>query len=285
VRSGTPDIRKIPVEDGLRLEAWLAGSRVGTATARPVALFENEQLCHIEVGRQHRRAGIGAALWAALDEHVPATEALITRVLHSQPDAVGFVESIGWDLVEHCPAPRVVPASPAWRAWAAGHPAPPGTIVGPSDAVSAEMVDEAFVDWYVWAHEMIGPLRPRDDVARAAAGTAAELDDQVSRLVLRDGRIAAFSLVFDDVSDGLRRVIAETTRVDEPGGTALVAAALAATLDACARRGDPLVELEGRTIDPHLPAVMSTFPPHDTAPMSVVRLHRPSHDAGGAATP
>lgn len=279
------DIRNAPTEAGTRLEAWLAGTRVGAATARPVELFENEQFCHIEVAQQHRRSGIGTALYAALDEHVPPTEALITRVLHSQPEAVGFVESIGSDLVEHCPAPRVVPASPAWRAWAAAHLAPPGTTVEPSDAVSAGQVDEAFVDWYVWAHEMIGPLRPRDVVARAAAGTAAELDHQVSRLVLCAGRIAAFSLVFQDAPDGLQRIIAETTRVEEPNGPSLVAAALAATLEACARRGDELVELEGRTIDPHLPAVLATFPAHDSAPMSVVRLHRPSHDAGGAEAP
>jgi hypothetical protein len=269
------DIRNTSTDADTRLEAWLTGSRMGTATARAVALFEHEQFCHVEVAQQHRRAGIGTALFTALDEQVPRTEALITRVLHSQADAVGFVESIGSDLVEHCPAPRAVPVSPAWRAWAAAHPSPPGTTVKASNAVSAAQVDAAFVDWYVWAHEMIGPLRPRDVVARAAAGTADELDHRVSRLVLRDGRIAAFSLVFHDASDGLQRIIAETPQVDEPDGTALVAAALAATFEACARRGDGLVELEGRTIDPHLPAVLATFPPHDSAPMSVVRLHRP----------
>lgn len=274
MRSGTPDIRESPVEDGLRLEAWLDDACVGAAVARPVALFEGEQFCHVEVDEEHRRSGIGTQLWSALDDRVPADEALITRVLHTDTDARGFAGSIGWDLVEHCPAPRAVPRAAEWRAWARAQPTPAGTVVTATDRVSADRLDDAFVDWYVWAHEMIGPLRPRSVVAAAAAGTAGELDHEVSRVAMRDGRIVALSLLFEAAPDGLQRVIVETTRPDEPDGTALVAATLAATLDACAARGNATVELEGRTIDPHLPVVIATFPPHDSAPMSVVRLHR-----------
>ena len=87
--------------------------------------------------------------------------------------------------------------------------------------------------------------------------------------------VVALSLVFDGPArDGIVRVLAETPRVDEPDGEHLVAAALARTLTLLADRGVRRVELEGRTFDPHLPAVVATFPPHDSNPMSVVRLHR-----------
>lgn len=70
-------------------------------------------------------------------------------------------------------------------------------------------------------------------------------------------------------------MLAETPRIDEPDGPALVAAALAGTIAGLDRRGTRLFELEGRTFDRHLTAVIGTFPPHDANPMSVVRLHRP----------
>jgi hypothetical protein len=269
-----PEIRDVSSDGRVRLEAWLDGVRVGEATARPIELFEHEQFCHVEVDEAHRRAGFGAALYAALDARVPDTEALITRVLHADTAAAAFVDAVGHAVIEHCPAPRAVPTDDAWRAWAAVQPPPPGADVVRSDAVPAEQLDEAFTDWYVWAHTMIGPLRPREVVAAAVAGIAGELDHDVSRLVVREGRVAALSLVSAESWDGVPRILAEATRLDEPDGTPLVAAAVAASLQAFDRRGDALVELEGRTIDPHLSAVVATFPPHDAAPLSVVRLRR-----------
>jgi hypothetical protein len=136
-------------------------------------------------------------------------------------------------------------------------------------------LEEAWVDYYVWAHEMIGPLRPRAAIAAASAGLGADLDHAVSSLVIRGGRVVALSLVFGRPAwDGIVRVLAETPRIDEPDGEHLVAAAIARTLTLLAGRGVRLVELEGRTFDPHLPAVVATFPPHDSNPMSVVRLRR-----------
>lgn len=271
------ELRDASTADTVRVEAWDGERLVGHASAHPVRLFEAEHFCDVEVEPDRRREGLGTALYGALAARVPAGDALVTRVLHADPTATGFVRSIGHDLVEHCPAPQGDPTTPGWRTWAAGQRLPDGTVlVGTGDVAAADL-EEAWVDYYVWAHETVGRLRDRATVATAFEGLAAHLDHGVSRLVLRGGRIAALSLVFaEPAPDGICRVLAETPHIDEPDGTALVAAVLAGTLDALAARGTRLVELEGRTFDPHLPAVVATFPPHDANPMSVVRLHRPT---------
>ena len=270
-----PEIRDASGGDVVRLEAWDSASLVGHAVARPVRLFEHEHFCDVQVDHHRRREGIGSALWAALDRAVPPREALISRVLHADTAAVGFVGAIGHDLVELCPAPQAHPTAPAWATWCAAQPIPDGAVAVGPDAVPEADLEEAWVDYYVWAHRMIGPLRPRAVVAEASAGLGGDLDHGVSTLLLRGGRVVALSLVFDRPAwDGIVRVLAETPRVDEPDGTHLVAGALARTLTLLGDRGVRVVELEGRTVDPHLPAVVATFPAHDSNPMSVVRLHR-----------
>lgn len=271
----TPEIRDLSADGLVRLEAWDADVRVGHATARPVQLFEHEQFCDVQVDEGRRRQGIGSALWRALDRAVPSDEALICRVLHADTDAVGFAGSIGHDLVELCPGPQADLSMPAWKDWCAAQRTPDGAVAVGLDDVAEADLEEAWVDYYVWAHEMIGPLRPRAEVAAASAGVKGALDRAVSTLVLRGGRVVALALVWSDPPwDGIVRVLAETTRIDEPDGERLVAAALARTLTLLAARGVGLVEHEGRTFDPHLPAVVATFPSHATNPMSVLRLHR-----------
>ena len=256
-----PEIRDASPAEGVRLEAWDDGHLVGHATARPVQLF-------------------------AVDRSVPPGAALISRVLHVDSHAVGFADSIGHEVIELCPAPQADPATPSWAAWCEAHPVPDGAVAVGPDSVAEVDLEEAWVDYYVWAHEMIGPLKSRADVAAASAGLRAELDHEVSTLLLRGGRVVALSLVWAAPPwDGVVRVLAETPRVDEPGGEQLVAAALARTLTLLADRGVRPVELEGRTFDPHLPAVAATFPPHQSNPMSVVRLRRSQQPlSDGSAT-
>ena len=269
-----PEIRDASTDDDVRVEAWDAGSLVGHASARPVQLFHDERFCSVEVVPDRRREGIGTTLYAAVDALVPTREWLICRMLHSDHAESGFVDSIGYELIELCPAPIADPSDTAWRRWVADQPLPAGAQAVRSDAVPEADLESAFVDYYVWAHEMIGPLRPRADVAVASRGLASALDHDASTLVLREGRIVALSLVFRPEEGSTTRILAETTRVVEPDGSQLVAGAIAGTLDVLGRRGVALVELEGRTFDPHLPAVFASFPPHASNPMSVVRLQR-----------
>ncbi|KQV77315.1 hypothetical protein ASC64_00185 [Nocardioides sp. Root122] len=270
-----PEIRDASTGDVVRVEAWEADALVGHAVARPVPLFEKERFCDVQVDSGRRREGIGSALWVELERRVPAGETLVCRILHADADAVGFADWIGHDLVEHCPAPQADPATVAWAAWRAAQPVPDGAVAIGSDGVPEADLEEAWVDYYVWAHEPVGLLRPRADVAAASAGLGTYVDHGVSSVVLRGGRVVALSLVFAEPSeDGIVRILAETPRPDEPDGLHLVAAAIARTLTLLASRGVRLVEMEGRTFDPHLPDVFATFPPHTSNPMSVVRLHR-----------
>ena len=100
-----PEIRDASTDDDVRVEAWDAGVLVGHASARPVQLFHDERFCSVEVEPDRRREGIGTALYAALDALVPARESLICRMLHADRVESGFVDSIGHDLIELCPAP------------------------------------------------------------------------------------------------------------------------------------------------------------------------------------
>jgi hypothetical protein len=269
-----PEIRDASADGVLRVEAWDGDVLIGHATARPTQLFDHEHFCDVWVEERRRREGVGSALYAALDRALPRDEALVCRVLHADLTAVGFVGSIGYDLVELCPAPQADPTAAAWSEWISRQQVPGGAVAVGIAEVPAADLEEAWVDYYVWAHESIGPLRPRAEVAAASSGLAAYLDHGVSTLILRGGRIVALSLVFDEVAeDGIIRVLAETPRIDEPDGTPLVAAALARTHAALGGRGVRVAELEGRTFDPHVPDVIATFPPHDSNPMSVVRLH------------
>ena len=108
--------------------------------------------------------------------------------------------------------PRPTPTAAPWSAWAAAQPIADGTVlVGVGDVPAADL-EEAWVDYYVWAHEPVGELRPRADIATASSGLSAALDHAVSTLVLRGGRIVALSLVFNDLAeDGITR---------RPGGDA-----------------------------------------------------------------
>ena len=269
------ELRDVSAPGVGRVEARIGHARVGHASARPTQLFEHEHFCDVWVAEGHRRAGIGTALYAALDRILPSSEVLVCRVLHADAAAVGFAASIGHDLVELCPAPQADPTDLAWQAWVARQSVPDGAVAVGVDEVPAADLEGAWVDYYVWAHESIGPLRPRADIAAASSDLAAHLDHAVSTLILRGGRVVAVSLVFDGpAEDGITRVLAETPRIDEPDGTRLVAAAIARTFAALGARGVRVAELEGRTFDPHVPAVVATFPPHDSNPMSVVRLHR-----------
>ena len=269
------EIRSSPVDGAHRVEAWHGDVLVGHAEAHPLQLFEHEHYCDVQVVGDHRRRGIGTRLFRALDHELPPRETLVCRVLHRDRVAVSFVDALGHDLVELCPAPHTEPTAAHWSAWAAAQPIADGTVlVGVGDVPAADL-EEAWVDYYVWAHEPVGELRPRADIATASSGLSASLDHAVSTLVLRGRRIVALSLVFNDLAeDGITRVLAETRRIDEPDGVRLVASALARTLVELGARGVRLAELEGRTFDPHVPAVVSGFPPHASNPMSVVRLHR-----------
>ncbi len=131
-----PEIRDASTDDDVRVEAWDAGVLVGHASARPVQLFHDERFCSVEVVPDRRREGIGSTLYAAVDALVPPRSALICRVLHPTTAESGFVESIGYELIELCPAPIADPSDTAWRRWVADQPLPAGAQTVRIDAVS-----------------------------------------------------------------------------------------------------------------------------------------------------
>ena len=121
-----PEIRDVSTDGDMRVEARDAGVLLGQASAHPVQLFHDERFCSVEVVPDRRREGIGTRLYAALDALVPEHESLICRVLHADPVETGFVDSIGHDLIELCPAPCADPTDDAWRRWVADQPLPAG---------------------------------------------------------------------------------------------------------------------------------------------------------------
>jgi hypothetical protein len=170
--------------------------------------------------------------------------------------------------------PQADPTTPAWRAWITQQPLATGhRAVGVED-VDRDRFNSVWHGYFQWVHEPWAPTYGLERIAAVMPDYRATLDADASVLIVDDTDVVAMSLVAGEMWDGRTMIICEAARPDQPDGESLVRAAAAQSLDRLGRRGVRLVEFEGHAIDPHVPGLFASFPPHDSDPMDVIELRR-----------
>lgn len=263
------------------LVAERAAVVVGTATIALAAVTDS-YFCEIHVTAPLRRQGIGTALYRAACATATRPLPVVARSMRSQPLRRHFAESIGCEVAVHCPEPQADPTTEPWLRWVDEHPVPAGYRVAPVREHEPAAVEAAWRRYVTWSHQPFGDVRP-ERLPRAWQRYSAGLDPHLSMVVSDDhGRPVALSLVSPDVWDGRTLVVSETVQRDQPDGTALLQAVVAASLRVLGERGTRLVELEGHSTDTHSPGLLASLPPHGADPMDVLRLRRLPADPHGS---
>ena len=254
-----------------RVATGADGGVLGAVTVAWNPVHTGQYTLVVTVAPGHRRQGLGRALVAEARRMRAEPLPLVVQLYGSDAAALALVRAEGGEVVQTTPGFRVDPA--AMLPWCAARPVPAGATVDSLAAGTRDELVRAWTDRYVWQHE--GWTEPPVSVPRLTRFIEAAVDAttvEVSSGAWVGGRLAAFAAVLVDPG-GDTELIAETTRRDEPDGTALVAAVLADCLRRLADRGTAEVELDGHVTDPHLHAVTGTFPPGlPTDPLLVARL-------------
>lgn len=272
-----PSLR--PDEDGPRwrrsLVAQVANQIIGTASLARASVTDC-YFCEINVTAPHRRRGIGTQLYKEIHRLRAQPFPVLTRAMRSQPLRRAFADSLGCTVRTHCPEPGIDPPTDEAQRWIAQQHLPHGYSTVTMAEQPTDEVLRAWTTYYVWAHQPFGTVHA-DQVPLAWEGYSRGLDPAASMITLdQAGTIVAFSLVSPDAWDGRTMIVSETVEPDQPGGTDLLKATVAASLAVLARRNVHRVELEGHTTDPHSPALVASLPPGDSDPMDILELRPPS---------
>ncbi|WP_210414685.1 hypothetical protein [Microlunatus elymi] len=180
----------------------------------------------------------------------------------------------------HCPAPRIDPGSAAGRQWISEQHLPEGYATVAMTELPTDAVVRAWATSYGWAHRPLGGVHA-DRLPHVWTDYSRGVDPDMSMLTLdRSGEIVAFSLVSPDVWDGRTMIISETVEFDQPDGTGLQKATVAASLAVLAQNKlHPVdlhrIEFEGHSTDPHTPALFDSLPDAGADPMDIVELAPP----------
>ena len=233
----------------------------------------------IHVTHDHRRRGVGTALFEAVCTRADQPFPVCARVMSSQPWRREFAESLGCAVRIQYRGPWIDPTSESGRTWADQQPLPSGYRTRPMAEVELELVIDAWAIYYDRTHRPFGAVRSeriRDHWDHYATG----LDPQLSMISTEEtGSVVAFSLVSPNGWQGRTFVVSETVDPEQPDGDTLLLATVAASVRALRAPGIRLVELEGQVTDPHSPALARSLPAGGADPMDIVELTRPSHSS------
>lgn len=254
------------------------GRIVGTVSVAFAPVTES-YFCEINVIPAHRRQGIGTQLYAAIYQLTDPRYPVLTRAMSSQPLRRAFAESLGCKVRTHCPEPWIDPSTNQSQLWIADRQLPAGYRTVAMAHQPTEKIADAWATYFVWAHEPFGTVRA-DQVPQTWDGLSTGLDPAASMITLdQTGAIVAFSLVSPDVWDGRTMIVSETVQADQPDGSQLLKATVAASLSVLAQRGVHRVELEGHTTDPHSPSLVESLPSGGGDPMDILELAAPASDS------
>lgn len=268
----------LPDEDGphwRRTRVAVADEQIVGIARIALSATTDSYFCEIDVLPDHRRQGIGTQLYAAVHQLSDPRFPVLARAMDSFPLRRLFAESLGCSVAVHCPSPWIDPPSPQARSWVAEQQLPEGHRTTVVDDQPSDAVKDAWVASCSWAYQTFGTVHP-DRLPQEWDRYSKGIDPTVSTVTLdRGDTIVAFSLVSPDAWDGRTFVVAETVRRDQPDGSRLLGATVAASISALAERGTRRVQLEGHSTDPHIPDVMRSLPPAGSDPMDILRLDPP----------
>ncbi|GAA3640104.1 GNAT family N-acetyltransferase [Microlunatus ginsengisoli] len=248
------------------------GDVLGMGTMLVSNVHRESYYCEVQVEPEARREGVGRALFDALLACTPTPYPVLTRAMSSQPAREAFARAMGFEVLMRCPSPQLHPSSLATAHWIEQHPVPPGVRVVPASERSYEEFLDAWVDLYVWIHEEWSPTVDRAIVHQLfAASGMAEVDFELTRVAIVDGRIAALACVLPDPWDNRSFLVTETVRRRLGNGTDILAATIGSALQACAERGITFVEFDGHVVDPHYYPLAQTLPITGSDPLLVMR--------------
>jgi len=257
------------------LVAERAGQVVGAVTVASNRVHPGRYNLAVEVAAGSRRRGMARALVERARLQAPLPLPLAGKVRPADPAGQALLRAVGGRAYQRCPGLCPDPTATEVRAWAADLSRSGDLAVHPLSELPAGERAELWVRQYLWVHQdwspaAEGPLREltRDLVTEA--------DQESSTITVRDAQVVAVCWVFG-APDHTAEIVCETAERATPGGVAAVAAGLARSLSLLAGRGVRSAEIDGHVSDPHLAAVLDTFPPVPRAPLDLVEID-PAHD-------
>lgn len=219
-----------------------------------------------------RRHGLARTLVEQARLDTPEPLPLAGKLRPSDPAGYALLRSFGGRAYQRCPGLCPDPTAAEVRSWAACNASAPGAAPL-SDLPPAEWA-ELWVRQYLWVHHDWSPAAEQP-LRELAVDLVTEADPELSTITVRGSRVVAVCWVFD-APDGSVEVVAETTERQVPDGVAAVAAGVARSLSLSAERGVRRAEIDGHVSDPHLAAVLDTFPPVPREPLDLVEID-PAH--------
>jgi hypothetical protein len=263
--------------DGARwrrtLVAEVDGAVVGAGSLRRSPMHRD--VCVLEIDTAEAAGGLrqlGPPLYEGLLRLRPEPWSVHWRAMASRPERLEFAQAAGFEVLIHCPSPRVDPTSEEVRRWIAEYENAPDAVVHSAESCSTDELLDAWAGSYSWVHASWSPVTSFEAVRETlAASQLPGVDRSLSAVAVRSDRIVALALVSPDVWDGRTFVIAETVHRDQPDGRALVGAVMAASLRRLGESGRTAVEFEGHTIDPHYAPLAATLPTTGADPLTILR--------------
>ncbi len=254
------------------LVAERAGQVVGAVTVATNRVHPGRYSLAVEVAAGSRRRGLARALVERARLDVPGPLPLAGKLRPSDPAGCALLRSAGGRVYQRCPGLCPDPIAAEVRDWAAGHASAPGAV--PLADLPAAEWGELWVRQYLWVHRDWSPAAEQP-LRELAVGLVTEADPELSTLTVRDSRVVAVCWVFA-APDGTVEIVAETTERQVPDGVSAVATGLARSLSLLTDRGVRRAEIDGHASDPHLAAVLGTFPPVPRNPLDLVEID-PAH--------
>lgn len=223
------------------------------------------------VGSDARGNGIGTALLAAAQAMRPAPTPLAVKLRADNAAGLALLARAGGRVYQRCPVPTLDLRSVELATWAQRQVLPAGVTLAGIGELPVGAVTAAWASCYRWVHAGWSPVGPGSSLDRIAAEEAGAADGYLSVAALRDRSILATSWAYE-AEEGEYEVVCETTQVDEPDGSRLVAAVLAATVLRAAAGGGRAIELDGHDGDPHLAPVVAGLPISRSDPLLLAEI-------------
>lgn len=261
------------VQDGQRFRRTLvalAGDQLaGVASVASNRVHAGRLSCAVEVAPRYRRRGVGRTLLGAVRALAPSMP-VAGKVRPGTP-AHRFAAAQGAMIYQRCPGIELDPRHNAVRTWATGNPARAPLQVSTMVDLGRDRVAAAFVEQYLWVHEVWSPVTAVDALAAIAASTATDIDAGLSAAAWLGDELVATVFAFRDGAHRLE-VVAETQQRNHAAGSSALAAALARTVTNAVEQGIERVEFDGHTSDPHLTPLLNTLPHAGNHPLLLMTL-------------
>lgn len=266
----------------LKPDRWRAGFRalvlevdgdvIGVGRIGPNPVHPGRDLVELEIAPDHRRRGHGTALLRELGGY--SDKPLSSKVAPGSERDL-FLRSLGAVTYLEVPLLRVEVATDRTSRWCAAvrSSADGAARAVPWSDLPREQLVDALTDRYAWQHASWSPVAARDvlrrEVGEEFLGGAVR---EHSWAVLRGGKIAALSDLYDEPVGTAREGTLEAVDAAAPTARHDVALCLAAQLEDLGTLGVATYDLDNHPTDPHTAPLLHTLRREEVDPVHLVEI-------------